>query len=677
MPAGMPPMGANPMGGGPGAAGPGAAAPGAAAPAGGEPAAAAPSVGGWSGPGFYFSIWKIVLFWIVFMLWVHTTDWVSSDAVEFQIDYLRWNPIVFGVFLLVNVLAWLIPFFWVSFPLLLAAWVAPLVGYIAVRNKRLQEHERVMTAAHLRYWFALKAQKLGLKVEAEAPDPNTAGAAVMLSARGGPTPREESARFLQARQMPGLTDARRMVADGLGVRADAIMMESKQEGAEIRHLVDGVWHNGAAMEREVGDPALEALKVLCGMNAEDRVNRQEGKFGCEYQVLKQAVFDKIERAKAAERKKLSIEVTKELTAGEESLNPVELEQKVQAAVEERIRVKFASPYGPWTPVMKSELGRIKFVDRRAPESSLGNVKQSATLSCAGTPTGERALIQFESKQTLLKTFDDLGMRPKMQEQLREQMAREQGMLLLSAMPGMGLRTTMHVLLRSADRFTREYASIEDEANRYEVVENVPATTYKAAAGQTPATVIPDVANHEPDVFVVRDLVNAETVGLLLAQISRAKLVLSSIRAANAVEAVYRVLALKVPPSDLAQGLCVILNQRLVRKLCEHCKEPYVPPAQTLTQLGLPAGRIQAFYRPPQQREEECPVCGGIGYVGRTAVFEILIVDDAVRKALACGAKPDVLLRVARQSGFRSLQEEGVLLVAKGTTSLQELVRTMK
>ena len=77
------------------------------------------------------------------------------------------------------------------------------------------------------------------------------------------------------------------------------MMESKQEGVEIRHLVDGVWHNGAAMEREVGDPALEALKVLCGMNSQDRANRQEGKFGCEYQVLKQAVFDKIERAKAS------------------------------------------------------------------------------------------------------------------------------------------------------------------------------------------------------------------------------------------------------------------------------------------------------------------------------------------------------------------------------------------
>jgi type II secretory ATPase GspE/PulE/Tfp pilus assembly ATPase PilB-like protein len=115
----------------------------------------------------------------------------------------------------------------------------------------------------------------------------------------------------------------------------------------------------------------------------------------------------------------------------------------------------------------------------------------------------------------------------------------------------------------------------------------------------------------------------------------------------------------------------------VRKLCEHCKEPYIPPPQTLVQLGLPTGRVQAFYRPPQQPEDVCPVCGGLGYNGRTAIFEVLVIDDTVRKALACGAKPDALLQVARQSGFRVLQEEGVLLVAKGVTSLQELVRAMK
>ena len=421
------------------------------------------------------------------------------------------------------------------------------------------------------------------------------------------------------------------MADGLARRCDAIMVNFKQQGVEIRHLVNGVWHNGEPMEREAADPALEAMKILCGANPQDRTSRQEGKFGCEYQVLKQSVFDRMERAKNAERKRLAVEVTRELTAGQEAPDPAELEQRVHATVEERIRVKFASTVGPWTPIVKSDLAKIKFVDKLAPESSLENMKAAATLSCAGTPTGERAIIQFEGKKTVLKTFDELGMRSKMTDQLKELLAREQGFLMLSALPGTGLRTTTHVLLRSGDRFMREYAAVEEEKNRYEAVENVPVTTYRASDGQTPASVLPNLFHQEPNVIVVRDLVNADTVNLLLAEIPRGKVVVTTVRANNAVEAIYRVLALKVPPSDFAQGITAVLNQRLVRKLCEHCREPYVPTAQTLAQLGLPPGRVQAFYRPPQQREEVCPVCSGLGYSGRTAVYELLVMDDPMRE----------------------------------------------
>jgi len=135
--------------------------------------------------------------------------------------------------------------------------------------------------------------------------------------------------------------------------------------------------------------------------------------------------------------------------------------------------------------------------------------------------------------------------------------------------------------------------------------------------------------------------------------------------------------LKVPPGEWAKAVTGVLNQRLVRKLCDHCKEAYAPTPQVLQQLGIPEGRIQAFYRPPQQPEEVCPECGGIGYKGRTALFELLLVDDTVRKVLATSPKIDLLRQAARKAGMRSLQEEGVLLVAKGVTSLPELMRVMK
>ncbi len=91
--------------------------------------------------------------------------------------------------------------------------------------------------------------------------------------------------------------------------------------------------------------------------------------------------------------------------------------------------------------------------------------------------------------------------------------------------------------------------------------------------------------------------------------------------------------LKVPAATFAPVVTAVTSQRLVRKLCEACKEPYPPPPQILKSLGIPAGKVEAFYRPPQQPEKPCEACAGIGYKGRTAFFELLVVDDRVRNVL--------------------------------------------
>jgi type II secretory ATPase GspE/PulE/Tfp pilus assembly ATPase PilB-like protein len=97
----------------------------------------------------------------------------------------------------------------------------------------------------------------------------------------------------------------------------------------------------------------------------------------------------------------------------------------------------------------------------------------------------------------------------------------------------------------------------------------------------------------------------------------------------------------------------------------------------LKQLGVPQGRVEAFYRPPKEPEKVCPACQGVGYVGRTGLFELLVVGKTTRQALAARAKLDVLRQAARKDGMKTMQEEGVLLVVKGITSLEELQRVMK
>jgi len=167
-----------------------------------------------------------------------------------------------------------------------------------------------------------------------------------------------------------------------------------------------------------------------------------------------------------------------------------------------------------------------------------------------------------------------------------------------------------------------------------------------------------------------------------------RLICATIRAKDGIEALLRILALKPQqPDKFAATVTAVLNQRLVRLLCETCRQAYEPPDQLLQKLGIPKGRVEVLYReyqppPPGTKKkrgepEVCPDCGGIGYRGRTAVFELIKISDEMRTALVSQPRLDVLRRLSRQAGNLTLQEEGILLVARGGTAITELQRVLK
>ena len=128
------------------------------------------------GPGFYLSWVKILVCWLLFLLWVYTTDWLNTDCQDLKLNDSKWNPIVFGSFMLGFVLLWMIPFFWLGFPLLLVAYIAPLVAYVVKRNQQLDNDRQVFTREHLRHWFAQQLGKAGIKMAAEKRDPRESSA---------------------------------------------------------------------------------------------------------------------------------------------------------------------------------------------------------------------------------------------------------------------------------------------------------------------------------------------------------------------------------------------------------------------------------------------------------------------------------------------------------------------
>ncbi|MEN1679070.1 MAG: ATPase, T2SS/T4P/T4SS family [Planctomycetota bacterium] len=303
-----------------------------------------------------------------------------------------------------------------------------------------------------------------------------------------------------------------------------------------------------------------------------------------------------------------------------------------------------------------------------------------TLTSQGTKTGERVLVQLKDpKAKQFQNFPDLGMREKIRNQWNELTGAATGFLITSAQPGAGVTTLTDITLMETDRLMRDVFSIQDEQDPEREIENVVVHTYDSKKKQTPGSILEKLTRLYPNAYVCRDLVDKESAAGLLDEVKEGKLLITETGANDACEAVLRVIKKGAPHREVAENFTGSLNMRLIRLLCNDCKVGYEASPELLKKLRIPAGKVETLYRVPNEEEAKkpCPTCNGIGYLGRTGLFELLAPDDAFRQTLLKQPKMEALRKSARNCGMRTHQEEGILLVAKGATSLQELQRVLK
>jgi type II secretory ATPase GspE/PulE/Tfp pilus assembly ATPase PilB-like protein len=541
---------------------------------------------------------KLLVIWLLFLLWVKSGDWINRDSQIFGLGYGTWNPAIFFpffvalVFLTFPITIVGVCYFWLSLGILSVCYLGAFVPYTVLRNKSVALHQKVFTSDWFRYEGATFLNKLGMKLDAERKADYEKGAPVDLLAIDAPDDRTKQANLITARQSPGYLLVKEMVAEMADRRADRTMLDFTQQTVISRQMIDGVWHNGRSSDRESGDVMLAVMKVLSNLDMADRRTKQSGKFGAKY-----------------------------------------------------------NDHSYVLPIVTQ-----------------------------GVKTGERVIVDLLGGQRAgFKTYDDLGMRKKLAEQWAEQMALDKGLLVIAGLPEGGITTTTDVSLMETDRLLRDFVAIEEEKHRERELENIDVTTYSAEKGETPTTILPVLIRKYPNVYVCRDFVEAPAAKLLFDEISEERLVITTVQAKDATEAMLRMLQKQVPQREFAKTLSAVLCVRLIRKLCVDCKVAYEPTPDLAKKLGLPEGKIEALYRTPKPEEIEkpCKTCGGIGYKGRTAVFELLVIDDQIRKTLIKEPKLELLRKATKATGMRSFQEEGVLLIAKGVTSLAELQRVLK
>ncbi|HWB00297.1 MAG TPA: ATPase, T2SS/T4P/T4SS family [Pirellulales bacterium] len=332
------------------------------------------------------------------------------------------------------------------------------------------------------------------------------------------------------------------------------------------------------------------------------------------------------------------------------------------------------------------LANLKPADRASKQSgTFGIQKEKQKWQCrvisAGTKTGERAVVQIDDGRARKSKLSDIGMRQKLQDDLKAILGEKRGFVLVSAPPSGGMTTLLSAVVSGVDRFMRNAAAVESIANKDLEVENVPVKFY-GTEGETAPEVLTQVIRQYPDVIVVPELNDAKIVSTLCEQATTEdRLIVGGIRAREAAEALLRVLALKVPMKQFVPAITAVVNQRLIRKLCETCKQAYTPTPQMLQQLRLPADKVTTLYRPLQPTAEDpkpkfCADCNGTGYRGVTGLFELLVLNDNVRATILKTPTVEAVRQAAQKSGMRTLQEEGIMLVAQGVTSIPELKRVL-
>jgi hypothetical protein len=300
--------------------------------------------------------------------------------------------------------------------------------------------------------------------------------------------------------------------------------------------------------------------------------------------------------------------------------------------------------------------------------------RNCRLSVARQPTSEQLVVKIDPPAAIFKKLPDLGMPAPLAEKLVGLTAVEKGLILVSSPPGSGLTTTFDLILLSADRLLRDFISIEDAASPPREIQNVKPVPYDARTGVTPLAALDGVLRTYPNVIVTRDVRDKDLVVKVLELAADDKFVILSLKASDAVDAIAQILKCGVPANTLATTLVGSVSQRMVRKLCPKCREEYPPDPEPLPKV------LAHLKLTPEQRgrirkasPHGCRLCGGTGYLGRVAIFE-LASGATVRKAIAAGTDAATIRKAALQDGMAPLVEAGKALVLDGVTSIDEVQR---
>jgi len=286
------------------------------------------------------------------------------------------------------------------------------------------------------------------------------------------------------------------------------------------------------------------------------------------------------------------------------------------------------------------------------------------VSTLPTIYGEKVAMRLLHKSGTIVSLAELGFEEDAREIFRKALKRPYGMILISGPTGSGKSTTLYAGMGELDRIGRNITTLEDPVEYH--LDRVNQVNVNVKAGMTFSSGLRSILRQDPDIIMVGEVRDLETAELAIRSALTGHLVLSTVHANDAPATATRLVDIGIEPFLVTSALHLVMAQRLVRKVCPHCKEPYDPDPKAVMALVGEGHKSTTFYK-----GAGCKQCKGRGFLGRSGIFEMLEITPELSELVMTRASADMLRKKALEAGFVTLRENAAKKALDGITTVEE------
>jgi type IV pilus assembly protein PilB len=333
------------------------------------------------------------------------------------------------------------------------------------------------------------------------------------------------------------------------------------------------------------------------------------------------------------------------------------------------------------------LSDLKIDERRMPQDGRftfisGEQEIDLRVSTLPTVEGEKVVMRLLRKSSNVPTLAELGIRGMALKHIEDSIRVPHGIILITGPTGSGKTTTLYSVLHALNTPKVNIVTLEDPVE-YQI-NGVNQVQINPKAGLTFATGLRSFLRQDPNIIMVGEIRDNETADLAIQASLTGHLVFSTLHTNSSAGALPRLLDMKAEPFLLASSMTCVVAQRVVRKICDHCKESYTPPPEIIEQLKAALGPLYDSYlkqhelsSPLLYRGKKCSECGDTGYQGRLGIFEVLKITERIGKQILERSPAAVIEKEAVSDGMVLMFQDGFIKALEGLTSVEEVLRVAK